>query len=344
MAVGQERWSPILFHFTRTFVDELVPEAPRPAGQSGKSYWHGIVSVSNEDSVRVAFEKLVKNNILSAPVRAGLHEENQNTYTGFVDMLDLVDFVVKKIHIGSQELATVEEVQTRLNELQETLNHSTVKDLLVSPSHRSTLSCYPVPDGVTIFSVFDMLAWSGSYRLPVLNSSKKVVNVITQSMLMKYIFENIQLVPQHVREKPVREFVDNATVVTLHESKRAIHACQLMCEKGVNGIAIVNDEGQIVDSFSVKDLRGVGLEAQQIWRLFMPVLIYKKKQVDLFPHAVPSILVQATLDDPFEKVLQLFVGNRTHRVWVVDSVTGKPTHRITPQQMLQVVFGERNDD
>ncbi len=57
--------------------------------QSGKSYWHGIVTVSSDDSVRGAFEKLVKNNILSAPVRSAAHVDEQavhdhSTYGGFV--------------------------------------------------------------------------------------------------------------------------------------------------------------------------------------------------------------------------------------------------------------------
>lgn len=231
----------------------------------------------------------------------------------------------------------------RLSELQEVLNVATVHDLLLSPCHRSTLSCYPVPDGITLFSVFDMLSWSGSYRLPVLNSSRKVVNVVTQSMLLKYIYENRELIPERIRQKTVKEFVDNTVVVTLHESKRAIHACQLMSEKGVNGIAIVNDANQIIDSFSVKDLRGVGLDAQQIWRLFMPILVYKKKQVELFPRASPSRLVEAKLDDTLDKVLEQFVVNATHRVWVVDA-DRKPTHRLTPQKILQVVFDKPDEE
>jgi hypothetical protein len=33
----------------------------------------------------------------------------------------------------------------------------------------------------------------------------------------------------------------------------------------------------------VKDLRGIGLEADRIWRLFMPVMVFKSKQSDILP-------------------------------------------------------------
>jgi hypothetical protein len=56
---------------------------------------------------------------------------------------------------------------------------------------------------------------SGSYRLPVLNSSRKVVNVVTQSMLLKYIFENRELIPERIRQKTVKEFVDNTVRLSL---------------------------------------------------------------------------------------------------------------------------------
>ena len=136
-------------------------------------------------------------------------------------MLDLVDFVVKKLHFGSNgsDFSSVEEVQARLSELQEVLSVATVQydshlllvslplspshfspspslslpfsnpfshflsrslslhlslslfltlhsDLLLSPCHRATLSCYPVPEGITLFSVFDMLTWSGMSDTP----------------------------------------------------------------------------------------------------------------------------------------------------------------------------------
>lgn len=110
-------WNPLILQMVLTSVDELVPAPPPPAGHSGKSYWHGIVTVSSDDSVRGAFEKLVKNNILSAPVRSAAHVDEQavhdhSTYGGFVDMLDLVDFVVRKLHFheNGSDFSFVEEV------------------------------------------------------------------------------------------------------------------------------------------------------------------------------------------------------------------------------------------
>jgi len=339
--------SPLLLHLATTPVDELVPEAPRPAGESGKSYWRGIITVSSDDTVRAAFEKLVKNNILSAPVRSGgdgVHGDQNNTYHGFVDMLDLVDFVVRSLRISDdRDLQTVTDVQNRLNEFQETLNDANVNDLLVHASHRGSMSCFSVPDGITLFSVLDMLASSGSYRIPILNTFKKVVNVITLSMMLRYIQERLDLLPEAIRNKTVKEFVGNQQEVhVIRDDTRAIFACQLMSEKRLNSVAVVNQEGQIVETFSVKDLRGIGLDAHHIWRLFMPVVAYKKKQSDLFP-AFPNTLVTVSLNDTFETVLSLFVANKVHNVWVVDGHK-HPTHEITPNKIIQIAFGERAND
>ena len=103
--------------------------------------------MSSEDTILDTYEKLVNNNILSAPVRAGIHEQSPRTYHGFVglfcffwgggergrgrrerviflcsplilfsffffsDMLDLVGFVVKKMDLVGADLATVAQVQ-----------------------------------------------------------------------------------------------------------------------------------------------------------------------------------------------------------------------------------------
>ena len=95
-------------------------------------------------------------------------------------------------------------------------------------------------------------------------------------------------------------------VVSVTDQTRAIRACEVMSEKAINGLAVVDDSGKLVEVFSgffflfilsffslssfffshlislttttVKDLKGVGINAEQIWKLFVPVSEFKQMQ------------------------------------------------------------------
>mmetsp|Transcript_34021 Transcript_34021/g.46564 ORF Transcript_34021/g.46564 Transcript_34021/m.46564 type:complete len:337 (-) Transcript_34021:89-1099(-) len=320
-------------------VMDLVPEPPKPAGQSGIDFWAGVVTVSNEDSVRTAFERLVKNNILSAPVRAGIHQPHLHLYYGFIEMLNLLDFVVKKLDVGDRaSVMTVSDVQDKLSSLQDTLDNTPVGELL--QASKSSAISFPLNEEFSLYTVTEILAFSGSHRLPILNDHKKVVNVITQTMILRHINTQISFLPPSIMKKPIREFV-SLGVDTIEEDARAIKACQLMSEKNLVSLAIVNLSGVLVDVFTVKDLRGIGLDGQQIWRLFMPILVYKRKQTEFFPNLVPSALICAKMDDTFESILQKFVSNRIHRIFVVDD-EDKPIHQISLSCILKVVLSAKD--
>mmetsp|Transcript_14338 Transcript_14338/g.22342 ORF Transcript_14338/g.22342 Transcript_14338/m.22342 type:complete len:207 (+) Transcript_14338:42-662(+) len=177
--MAKRNFSKLLEEVASTSVIELVPEPPKPQGETGKACWAGVITVSSEDTIQDTYEKLVKNNILSAPVRAGIHEEDARTYHGFVDMLDLVGFVVKKMNLLGSDLTTVAQVQERLAEVKDTFSQTYVKDLEPGKGHRSSLASFPLNENFSLYTVLELLAYSNCARIPVLNDHSKVSNIIT---------------------------------------------------------------------------------------------------------------------------------------------------------------------
>lgn len=78
----------------------------------------------------------------------------------------------------------------------------------------------------------------------------------------------------------------------------------------MSALAICNKKGELVDSISSPDLRGLG--RAEIPNLLDPLWKY-------FLHAVGRKTTIATsLDTPLGDALTLFVTHNVHRLWIVD--------------------------
>jgi hypothetical protein len=51
--------------------------------------------------------------------------------------------------------------------------------------------------------------------------------------------------------------------VEVGETNLALSAFKLMVQNNVSGLAVVNQAGQLTDTISVRDLRGMGVSAQE---------------------------------------------------------------------------------
>lgn len=123
-----------------------------------------------------------------------------------------------------------------------------------------------------------------------------VVGIVTQSMFISLISQNIarlgslrQLRVRDMSEQLRREVVSvNNKTLALEAFRSAGFRCQkndvisrcldrrLMEAKGLSGLAVVDEQGVLLDTLSARDLRGIGVDADKYHRLWYEVDFFKE--------------------------------------------------------------------
>jgi len=115
----------------------------------------------------------------------------------------------------------------------------------------------------------------------------------------------------------------------------------MMLDHRVNSLAVVNNDGQLVDSISIRDLKGIGPEAEMFIRLWDPICEFKKKVRSKIPHCqtLPRVPVCVLPTDSLESVIKLMETDAVHLVFVVkDQLTKRPVNVISQSDVLNYVL------
>jgi len=270
-----------------------------------------VVIIDSKTPLYDAFETLIKHNILSAPV----YNKETREYVGFLDVRDLVSFVV--FVYDEQKVND----NTRLRDL---IQHGTGQYRTPTTDGASTsylarrnrfLSVEP---DAPLLRVVEILA-KGSHRVPVVNAQGTVINVISQSTVIKFLADRLQ---DAILENPVDpKFSDlpgvgSKPVLSVGKKASLISTYRMMDQKKRSGIAIVDETGRFVGTTTGKDL-GLFLENPSLGVLNMPIFehlqLIRSKQVDI---KSPSIAVFE--HDKVSRAIGLIAATRVHRVFVVD--------------------------
>uniref|UniRef100_A0A0A9X4Q9 SNF1-related protein kinase regulatory subunit gamma-1-like protein n=1 Tax=Lygus hesperus TaxID=30085 RepID=A0A0A9X4Q9_LYGHE len=124
----------------------------------------------------------------------------------------------------------------------------------------------------------------------------------------------------------------------IKNTDRAIDAFRKISETGVSGLPVVDNDGALCDSISVRDLRAVGTNGENFSRLFLTIQEFKSISREEFPHVapashwttqpVPKSARYVTPDDDFEVVIRSMNDGNMHRIFVCSQMsidTNKPT-------------------
>lgn len=118
------------------------------------------------------------------------------------------------------------------------------------------------------------MARISSHRVAILNAERKVTGLITQSMVISLLDQHLDrlgaLASAHTVEEMCPGLYDELRLV--HETDMALSAFKLMVSNNVSGLAVVNAAGELVDTISVRDLRGMGATAENWTNLWSSVV------------------------------------------------------------------------
>jgi len=274
-----------------------------------------VVVVKSTESPYEGFKKLIQHNILSAPV----FDVVKKQFTGFLDMRDLVSFVV---FIHDDQVSAVP------NNLQDILLHGC--KLFKQPQDGVT-STYlsrrnpfrSVSGKNTLFDVAEILA-EGVHRVPVVDEKGDVVNIISQTSLITYFQKNHKEL-SHTTHKMISELnIGSKPVLCVNQNTKAIEAFRLMDNKKISGVAVVDDTGRFVGNTSASDLK-LFISSPSLELLHQPITSFlnaiRQESID-----IRSPTISCSSHDTLEIVIGKLASTKIHRIFIADDNNGyRPT-------------------
>lgn len=294
-----------------------------------------IFFAMRDDKVKDVFKGLIIHNFSSCPVL----QKTKSKWYGFLDIANIVKFIVQ--HFEQDVLSENANIMNLLDET-ESFKQLQVNDLMKNPLGILT-PYHPIYIGYSLFSAFEIMARSNLHRLAVVDANRSLISVITQSQMVEFAYRNIALVGPK-RSKQVKDMAYNLhEVYSVKPSDTALTAFTLMSEKKVSGVAVVDDDGILVDQISMRDLKAMAPDGRLFWRLYKPISEYLEnvKRNLSGVNSRPRNAIFVTPNDTLESVLGLIVGNRIHRVYIVESSSNKkPIGLISMRDiMLELIPG-----
>jgi CBS domain-containing protein len=269
-----------------------------------------IISIDANASVVDALQVLSSNNILGAPV----FDKETNNFMGFVDMMDLLANVVSFYKERDIEGQAGEEVPVSWCRNIETLKErgeQFAKQPVTALIDKSRVDEYcPVSHHGTLFQVMEDVLSQHVHRVPVFDNSDKVYNVLSQSDLIQFLYENIRDIGIARFDTVEKLGLGTPAVISMSARAKAIHAFFLMLYNKVPAVAIVSGNGELVGNLSASDLRG--LDQNTFTELLKPVMEFVKS---VKRHRG---LITCKKDSTLESVLSKLANNKVHRLWIVN--------------------------
>jgi len=185
----------------------------------------------------------------------------------------------------------------------------------------------------TMDKAMNKISGSNVHRAPVLSSDGKTLkSMLSQSAIVKWLWKNGEklnsLKDKSLRDLHLGAFGTIKPVFTVDFDEPLMEAFSILHKNKVTGIGVVNEEGILIGSISVSDIKmGVG---EHLEMLSFPV----KNLFDTF-HRRDMVTCKGS--DPFLGILDKLANTGVHRVFVVDW-EGKPTGVITHTDIIDIVL------
>jgi len=98
-------------------------------------------------------------------------------------------------------------------------------------------------------------------------------------------------------------------------------AFDLMSNKRISGVAVVNEQGQLVENLSVRDVKVIGADASMFWRMQHTIMQFTHKLNLEYTHTHkhPRHIIYVTPSATIQDVIYWFVIFNVHRVYIVDN-------------------------
>jgi CBS domain-containing protein len=291
-----------------------------------------IFVAQRTDLLIEVWKGLVQHKFLSVPVL----QKTKSKYFGFLDMYDIVKFVVEFFGEKVEALKNSED-WFQLASQSEEFCKVTVNDVIKHPV-RFRNPFFPVNSGYSLFAALEAMARErGLHRVPVIDENRKLITIVTQSQMVEILAKNLDIIGD--KKNKTVNLTENyfEEVISVLDDSIAMDAFKLMVERNVSGLAVVDKEGKLVGNISLRDLKAMSTDARLFWRLFQTVhnFLLKIRHEDSGDR--PRTIVTVKPTDTLETVIKKLAENRIHRVFIVDE-SKKPQGVISLKDILKEII------
>lgn len=317
-----------------TEIDPLVKLLLTTKVEELKNTEEGKIFVAyRHESAQQVFQALMQHQFQSCPVLNRL-----GVFHGFVDMLDYVNYFIGDL--AGKDMQNPGTEMWAMSEKQSLFNTKKVKDIMTYPLSSRNVT-HPMMVGYSLFAACEALALEPHLRrIPILSWERKMVNLITQSQILEFIWQNISLMDSKKRSKTLAQMPELFhEVISVKSSEFALEAFKKMHQFGLSGIAVVNEESKLVGNISEKDLRGIDTDGKWVSRMFANCDTYTQEVYAAQPETRhPKQLIVAKSTNTLEEVIKMVIENgKIHRVYVVDEFN-KPIGVVGLRDILQQII------
>jgi len=287
----------------------------------------GLVTVHDGDTLATALRAMNENMINSVPIL-----DSGGRVLGIVDNEDIVHYFLDQMQ-EIEEFVTMSTSSTSsINEalegvtLREMVDFSHGDPLLTGDAKTSLMSlikffasglCHRcvvyTPDGISICSQMDVI----HFLAKKLSENKDLMSTIDNAYLSEWL----------------RNRSTSYETILINQRQCVYHAFQLMNEKSVSAVGVVNDDGKLVGNLSLSDVSSLSLAMISEFNLSVKEYLDKFSPASLFPVTIE--ISATTVLDAISIISEIGV----HRLWIVDSrlVEFVPEAIVTITDLLRIL-------
>jgi len=280
-----------------------------------------LIKGNAKDPVVTGFRMLIDNKILSIPI----YDVEKHAYVGFMDIIDVVHHFLAVL--------SKDEVKGGFSAWQKKFSSVLNKEIIDFSKRNPWMG---VDSAASVQAVIDLLIHYKVHRIPIIDSSGELVMVLSQSRVVQYLIQYIDLFDW--ASKTVGHFsLGYRQVVVVPSTMVTKEAFGVMSDSGVSGVGVVNTAQRLVGVLYTSDLRHIDYSENMFERLYLTVqdflTIVRSTQPEM-----PAVVV-ATPSTTVANVGALFMKYKVHRVFVVESENTMKLLGVISLHDFLVLFG-----
>lgn len=287
-----------------------------------------VIEINSTETPAAAFQKLLDNDILSAPVL----DVETGKYTGFLDLRDLVSFTVYLYDEQQDPNDTL--AATRVLDITNP-GASVFKNFVdgVNVKYLSRRNVFrSVNETSSLADVCRILAL-GVKRVPILDATGKVRSIISQSAINRFLVDHTKELHGETSFPLGALTIGQAPVLAVTPETTAIDTFRLMDNKHISGVAVVDSAGHLQANTSSRDLKFFVKNPTR----GMLMLNIMEFLAELHQHGEGTRVVTVTEQDTLAEALARMVTSKVHRVYVTRGTTDTPIRVVTLTDVMKYI-------
>ncbi|KAI8637633.1 hypothetical protein BD408DRAFT_424159 [Parasitella parasitica] len=280
-----------------------------------------MIEINGSVSVEEACQVLVENNISSAPVFV---DSEKGHYIGMFDYGDVIAYILLVLHRKPDQKESNDTIDLESLEIKDIIQRA-LQGQKVPVGMASDLSrknpFYSILEEATLLSAVEIFA-SGTHRVSILEPDGSVKGILSQSTVVKYLFENRKRFPEidSVLDKTIRELnLGNEPVIGVNADATVLDAISLMSKHGVSSVAVLRGKA-VAGNISMTDVKHVmkGNSHRLLWKTCFQFVSHVRTQQGIIDGQDRLPVFDVRQETSLGFTVAKLLATKAHRVWVVD--------------------------